>query len=495
MTILALNLPITTRAESVGELPAASAEKLPRWRGFNLLNKFFVTSEKPFKEEDFQLVHELGFNFVRLPMDYRCWIVGKDWARIDEARLKEIDQAVEWGRKYGVHVCINFHRAPGYTVAQPAESRSLWSDPEAQRVCALHWATFARRYKGIPNSQLSFNLFNEPGDIDGATYYKVVKLIVEAIRKEDPERLVIADGRRWGRAPTPELIPLRVAQATRGYEPFTLTHYKADWVDGSDKWPVPTWPLSRVSALLYGPGKKELHAPLALEGKFPAGTKLSLKVGTVSSKARFVIRAGEETLLDKTFISGPESREGEKVVYKPEYKIYQNEFDQAHTIALKQDCQRITLNVDEGDWMTLTELSVELPGGGVFPLVLLNEWGVKPVSVAFDPSHPEHPWTTPDAIDRQWLWNKQLVPWKEVESKSVGVMVGEWGCHNETPHAVTLLWMEDCLNNFQQAGWGWALWELSGSFGIFDSQRKDVVYEDYKGHKLDRKMLELLQRF
>ena len=56
-----------------------------------------------------------------------------------------------------MHVSFNFHRAPGFTVAKPAEARSLWTDAEAQRVCALHWAAFAKRYKGIPSARLSFN--------------------------------------------------------------------------------------------------------------------------------------------------------------------------------------------------------------------------------------------------------------------------------------------------------------------------------------------------
>jgi endoglucanase len=32
-------------------------------------------------------------------------------------------------------------------------------------------------------------------------------------------------------------------------------------------------------------------------------------------------------------------------------------------------------------------------------------------------------------------------------------------------------------------------------FGVLDSERADVQYEDFKGHKLDRKMLELVRRF
>ena len=33
----------------------------------------------------------------------------------------------------------------------------------------------------------------------------------------------------------------------------------------------------------------------------------------------------------------------------------------------------------------------------------------------------------------------------------------------------------------------------TGSFGPLDSGRKDVAYEDFRGHKLDRAMIELLR--
>src|SRR6185436_12294998 len=112
-----------------------------------------------------------------------------DWLKLREGELKHIDQAVEFGRKHGVHVNLNFHRAPGYCVNPPKEPLDLWSDEKALDACAFHWAQFAKRYKGVPNSQVSFDLLNEPSDIAEATYGRVVKRLVEAIRAEDPQRL------------------------------------------------------------------------------------------------------------------------------------------------------------------------------------------------------------------------------------------------------------------------------------------------------------------
>ncbi len=39
------------------------------------------------------------------------------------------------------------------------------------------------------------------------------------------------------------------------------------------------------------------------------------------------------------------------------------------------------------------------------------------------------------------------------------------------------------------------MWNFSGGFGIVDSDRADVKYEEWHGRKLDREMLKLLQEF
>ena len=327
---------------------APSPRKLPRWRGFNLLEKFTKRREgnPPFRESDFTAMAECGFDFARLPMSYLCWTDPQDWMKLQEPELVHIDQAVEFGRKHGVHVNLNFHRAPGYCVNPPKEPKDLWTDPDALEVCAYHWEQFAKRYKGIPNDRLSFDLLNEPADIKEDVYVIVVKRLVDAIRKQDPNRLIIADGLRWGRDPVHGLADLGIGQSTRGYDPVQISHYKAGWMNGSDKWPEPTWPLQNTKA---------------------------------------------------------------------------------------------------------------------------------------------------EGATREKLREQRILPWKKLEDKGVGIHVGEWGAYNQTPHAVALAWMRDCLALWKEAGWGWALWNFRGSFGIIDSDRKDVNYEDWQGKKLDREMLKVLQ--
>jgi hypothetical protein len=484
-------------AKTGGWLPA-TPEKLPRWRGFNLLEKFTAGPvRRPFPEEDFQLIARFGFNFVRLPMDYRCWIKGTDWEQFDEESLRQIDQAVEWGGRYGIHVCLNFHRAPGYTVARPAEKTSLWKDADTQRVCARHWALFARRYKGVPSTRLSFNLMNEPAGVDAAGYAAVVRLLVEAIRREDPERLVIADGLQYGTVPVPELRALRVAQATRGYSPFELTHYKAPWANG-ERFPLPAWPKPLApNGLLRGPAAKADSQPLTIDGPFDVATGLRLQVGTVSNHATLRVEADGKELWSHEFRCGPGQGEWKEAHFKPQWKIYQNLYDRDYIVRVPTGTRRVQVRVTAGDWLEIgaVGLGPDRPGVAEAVLRLTPRWGQKMQPLRYAPGAAGGPFPGLPVQARTWLWTTCVTPWKELEKGGTGVMVGEWGSFNKTPHDVVLRWAEDSLANWQQAGWGWALWNFRGSFGVLDSGRADVRYEDFAGHKLDRKLLELLQRY
>ena len=90
---------------------------------------------------------------------------------------------------------------------------------------------------------------------------------------------------------------------------------------------------------------------------------------------------------------------------------------------------------------------------------------------------------------------KFYAPWIDLVKQGIGVHCGECGCWKETPHDVFLAWFEDVLDILTSHGIGYALWNFKGDFGILDSGRKDVAYEDWYGHRLDRKFLELLKKY
>jgi endoglucanase len=95
--------------------------------------------------------------------------------------------------------------------------------------------------------------------------------------------------------------------------------------------------------------------------------------------------------------------------------------------------------------------------------------------------------------DREKLRHELIDKWRPLTTQGAPVHVGEWGCLNKTPHAATLGWVEDLLALWKEAGWGWSMWNLRGGFGVLDSGRTDVTYENFRGHQLDRRLLELLR--
>ncbi|MGD8782727.1 MAG: cellulase family glycosylhydrolase [Ignavibacteria bacterium] len=329
-----------------------------KYKGFNLTEKAGgVGPRRKFNEEDFEIMSDLGFNFARIPMSYWNWTSKDDWYNINEDIIKDIDEVIELGKQYNIHINLNFHRIPGYCInRRDLEPVDLFDDTPGNMQKALdaavyHWRYFSKRYAGIPNSQLSFDLINEPPKMKEETrYIEIVKALVKAIREDDPERLIVADGKDIGRNPVMGIAGMELVQSTRGYDPMSLSHYTATWVpeDEFETFNPPTWPLKGDDGKLW---------------------------------------------------------------------------------------------------------------------------------------------------DKAALKAKLIDTWQPLVDKGVQVHVGEWGCYNKTPHDICLAWMQDILSLWKDANWGYSMWNLKGDFGILNSRRADVEYEDYKGHKLDRKMLELLREF
>jgi endoglucanase len=238
---------------------------LPRWRGFNLLPIFYALYQKgkvDIVEDDFRMIRDLGFDFVRIPFDY-WFFVDSDWLKTGKMNPRDIlkvklstfddlDRIVELGRKYSLHVNLNMHRAPGYCVldhsfGDAVEPLSLWRDKDAENAFLFYWDMIARRYNGVSPQQLSFNLVNEPrlGGRDGMTredYRRVMTRATQKIREYSPDRIIIIDGLNAGNDVVYEMIPAGVAQSIHGYLPWEISHYRTFYVDKNSDFPVPSWP-------------------------------------------------------------------------------------------------------------------------------------------------------------------------------------------------------------------------------------------------------------
>jgi len=464
-----------------------------RWRGFNLMGMFIKNSSMSpgnFPEKDFKEINELGFNFVRIPVDYRFWIKDGDWNRIDESAVEPLDDAVRLGRKYNVHVMINLHRAPGYTVAKPPEKLNVFKDEEALRVCVKHWGMLAQRYKDVPSSTLSFNLFNEPVATPDE-YEKVVDALVKEIRKYNPDRLVVCDGLAYGKEVVPGLYKFNVGQATRGYIPGSISHYRASWAGNSTV--PPAWPPSGAVSPLYGPMKKEHCKPLVIEG-LPA-CRMTIDPGRVSGNVVFEVKGDDKVI--KSFPLEPGKGAGwSKVDFKKEWNIVQADCDTMLEVDVPAGIKKLSINIVKGDWAGIDRIVVKSVDDKTAVLPFSPQWYVANPVICFRGFDHHTPFQEENGeTGIEWLKRLFMNSWIEAAKSGQLIMAGEFGSYKYTPHAIVLDWMEDYLKIWKEAEMGWALWNFEGAFGIINSGRDDVEYEDFYGRKLDRKMLELLQKY
>lgn len=219
--------------------------------GFNFLWMYTWREGKKPQEPDLKALDflaETGFNFVRIPTDYRFWIKNFEYTKPDESVFEYFDSYLEECTKRNIHMCLNIHRGPGYCInANFLERDNLWLDKIAQDGFVFQWETLAKRYKGIPSSNLSFDLINEPAGIGdyGLTrenHASLIRRTVKAIRDIDPGREIEIDGLGGGNLAMPELSDLDVIQSGRGYQPGALTHYKAEWWSGHKGLSEPYYP-------------------------------------------------------------------------------------------------------------------------------------------------------------------------------------------------------------------------------------------------------------
>ncbi|MEN8229254.1 MAG: cellulase family glycosylhydrolase [Bacteroidota bacterium] len=124
-------------------------------------------------------------------------------------------------------------------------------------------------------------------------------------------------------------------------------------------------------------------------------------------------------------------------------------------------------------------------------------------------SHYKAPWAMkdienlpplkyPGQVGDEYLSREMLEtfyePWIKLVQSGTGVHCGECGCFNKTPHDIFMAWFGDVVDILTSNDIGFALWNFRGSFGILDSGREDVDYEEWHGHKLDRKLLDLIMK-
>ena len=169
---------------------------------------------------------------------------------------------------------------------------------------------------------------------------------------------------------------------------------------------------------------------------------------------------------------------------------YQNISNKDFSATISEQASKIAFDNVTGDWMTINYISIKQ--GDIVKIYTLSNytWGKKQGTYQIDENG-----------NLKTINGENLLPFgdykdffDEANENNIPVMVQEFGVHNKTPHSVAVAFLADLSAFFREQNVGWALWNLTGSFGILNSSRTDCTYEAYQSYKLDREMLNALTK-
>ena len=181
--------------------------------------------------EDFSRIAALGFDHVRIPIDYN--VIQNADGSMREDGLRRVDRALALSEKYGLKTVLDLHKTPGFSFDKGEHEAGFFDSERFQERFYTIWETLAARY-GRLHDRVVFELLNE---VTEARYLPAWKRIsrecVRRIRLSAPDTCVLLGSYCWNSARTlPELdAPYddKVVYNFHFYEPHFFTHQGAWW--------------------------------------------------------------------------------------------------------------------------------------------------------------------------------------------------------------------------------------------------------------------------
>ena len=209
-------------------------------------------------ENDIQMMAEMGYNSVRIPINARLFMREGPGVNFLEEGFECLDRVIGWCEQYRLYAFIDLHGAPGgQTGANIDDSlddvcRLLMDRDQFEKGLCL-WEKIAGRYvdRWIVGG---YDLLNEPirpvrfpGDADLEEY--VPRLVefyeqcIERIRRVDQKHLITLEGHHWA---------TETGIFTHSYDPKMVIHFHrygcppdisafTPWLELSEKLNAPLW--------------------------------------------------------------------------------------------------------------------------------------------------------------------------------------------------------------------------------------------------------------
>jgi len=208
-------------------------------RGVNLshwLSQDFGWSPKYkyINENDIRFIDSIGYDHVRIPIDeMEMW--DNNGTPIEEA-FKCLTNCLEWCAKYHLRAIVDLHivRAHHFNAGNDGTTNILWTDSTAQKNFINLWVQLSGKLHQYPDNLVAYEILNEAVAPDHEDWNKLMNKTVVAIRKSEPNRVLIIGPNMWQIAPNLQYLKLpegdrNIILSFHTYTPLAFTHYKANW--------------------------------------------------------------------------------------------------------------------------------------------------------------------------------------------------------------------------------------------------------------------------
>ena len=185
-------------------------------------------------EDDLKKISQMGFDHVRLPVDYNVFMT--DEGEFIQKGFSYIDNCIGWAEKYGLKVILDLHKALGYmfdtnAVQNPDE---FFYNTHLQDIFVKCWENFACLYADKYDT-VAFELLNEiVNPALEKEWNQIASRAFKAVRALAPESWIIVGGVDYNSVSAVPGIKIPFDKKTvltfHCYEPLVFTHQKAPWV-------------------------------------------------------------------------------------------------------------------------------------------------------------------------------------------------------------------------------------------------------------------------
>ncbi len=183
-------------------------------------------------EADFEKIAALGFDHVRIPIDYN--VIQNPDGTMRPDGLGRIDAALALCDKYGLKAVLDLHKTPGYSFDAGEKEAGFFESESCQECFYWIWETLAEWFAGM-SDRVAFELLNEVTEARFLPAWKrISRECVRRIRFFAPDTIILLGSYNWNSARTvPELdAPYddKMVYNFHFYEPHVFTHQGAYWM-------------------------------------------------------------------------------------------------------------------------------------------------------------------------------------------------------------------------------------------------------------------------